>query len=94
MKTSITTKKINTLVCLDENVKRSAQKAAESINLPLSSIVNNYLYHFGKNKELAFEYPSPKLLAMIEESRKDIKKGNVSPKFKSAKEAEAAGYSA
>jgi antitoxin component of RelBE/YafQ-DinJ toxin-antitoxin module len=87
MKTSLTTKKINTLVRLDENVKRSAQKAAESINLPLSSIVNNYLYHFGQNKELAFEYPSPKLIAMLEESRKEIKKGEVSPKFKNAKDA-------
>lgn len=87
MKTATTSKKISTLLRLDETVKKDAQKAAESINLPLSVIVNNYLYHFGKNKELAFEYPSPKLIAMIESSLNDMEKGDVSPKFTDAKDA-------
>lgn len=87
MKTATASKKISTLIRLDEAVKKSAQKAAESINLPLSVIINNYLYHFGKNKELAFEYPSPKLIAMIESSLKDVEKGDVSPKFSNAKDA-------
>ncbi len=87
MNTTHKTRKVNTLISLDAQVKKSAQKAAESIDLPLSSIVNNYLYHFGKNKELAFEYPSPRLVAMIEESMTDVKRDKVSPAFKSAKDA-------
>ncbi len=87
MKTLHKAKKINTLISLDESIKKSAQKTAESLDLPLSTIVNNYLYHFSRNKELAFEYPSPKLVAMIEESRKDVKEGNVSPTFTNAKDA-------
>ena len=85
--TLVKSKKINALFRLDTNIKHKAQKAAESINLPLSTIVNNYLYHFSNNKELAFEYPSPKLIAMIEASEKDLKKGHVSPVFKNTKEA-------
>jgi antitoxin component of RelBE/YafQ-DinJ toxin-antitoxin module len=82
-----TPKKINTLLRLDTSVKHRAQKVAESINMPLSTIVNNYLYHFAKNKELAFEYPSPKLIKMIEESENDLQKGNVSPVLADAKSA-------
>lgn len=80
-------KKINTLFRLDTSVKHKAQKVAESINMPLSTIVNNYLYHFSNNKELAFEYPSPKLIKMIEESEKDCKNGHVSPTFTNAHDA-------
>lgn len=80
-------KKINTLFRLDTSVKHKAQKVAESINMPLSTIVNNYLYHFSNNKELAFEYPSPKLIKMIEDGESDYKKSHVSPTFKSAHDA-------
>lgn len=80
-------KKINALFRLDTSVKHKAQKVAESINMPLSTIVNNYLYHFSNDKELAFQYPSPKLIKMIEESKKDLKKCDVSPTFSSAKDA-------
>lgn len=86
MKT-VTTKKINTLLRLDTSVKHKAQKMAASINMPLSTIVNNYLYHFSNNKELAFEYPSPKLIKMIEESEDDLKNGCVSPVFTDTKSA-------
>lgn len=80
-------KKINTLLRLDTSVKHKAQKMAESINMPLSTIVNNYLYHFSNNKELAFEYPSPKLIKMIEDADTDLKKGHVSPVLTDAKSA-------
>jgi antitoxin component of RelBE/YafQ-DinJ toxin-antitoxin module len=80
-------KKINALFRLDTSVKHKAQKVAESINMPLSTIVNNYLYHFSHNKELAFEYPSPKLLKMIEDGEKDFKNGAVSPTFTTTKDA-------
>lgn len=80
-------KKINALFRLYTNVKHRAQKVAESINMPLSTIVNNYLYHFSHNKELAFEYPSPKLIKMIQESEQDYKKGDVSPTFTTTKDA-------
>jgi antitoxin component of RelBE/YafQ-DinJ toxin-antitoxin module len=86
-KISVKSKKISTLISLDSNVKQKAQKVAESINMPLSTIVNNYLYHFSRNKEIAFEYPSPKLIKMIEDGKKDFKKGNVSPAFSSTKDA-------
>ncbi len=80
-------KKVSTLFRLDTSVKQKAQKAAEDINMPLSTIVNNYLYHFSRNKELAFEYPSPKLIKMIEGSEKDCKEGEMSPVFTSTKDA-------
>lgn len=84
---TVKAKKINALFRLDTNVKYKAQKVAESINMPLSTIVNNYLYHFGNNKELAFEYPSPKLIKMIEDADIDLKKGCVSPVLKDTKSA-------
>jgi antitoxin component of RelBE/YafQ-DinJ toxin-antitoxin module len=87
MKTDNKIKKVSTLISLDESVKKSAQKTAESLDLPLSTIVNNYLYHFSRNRELAFEYPSPKLIALVEESKKDMKKGDISPVFTNAKDA-------
>lgn len=87
MKTKVREKKVSTLVRIDERVKREAMKAAESINLPLSTIINNYLYHFSKNKELAFKYPSPRLIAMIEESVEDADKNETSPSFSNASDA-------
>ena len=75
------TDRVNTLVRLDREVKKRAQEAARSIDIPLSSIVNNYLNYFSTHKEIAFEYPSPHLIRMIEEAKEDMRKGNVSPVF-------------
>ncbi len=79
--------KINTLLRLDRDVKIRAQKAALSINLPLSSVVNNYLLYFGEHPEHAFEYPSKKMIKMIDSSRKDLKSKKMSPAFDNAKDA-------
>ncbi len=87
MKTTTTSKKVSVHILLDKKVKRDAEKAAKSIKLPLSSIVNNYLYYFSKNKDVAFEYPSPKLVAMIKRTEKEIKMGMVSPGFTNADDA-------
>ncbi len=74
METKSATRKTTALFSLDVEVKEKAQKAAKKIDLPLSSIVNNYLYHFNQNTDLVFEYPSPKLIKLIKEAKGDIKK--------------------
>jgi antitoxin component of RelBE/YafQ-DinJ toxin-antitoxin module len=81
------TLKINTLFRIDAKVKRAAQKAAADVDMSLSSVVNNYLYHFAQNREIAFEYPSPKLVRMIRKSEDELKRGEVSPRFNNAKDA-------
>ena len=80
-------KKINTLFSIDVRVKKDAQRAASRIDIPLSSIVNNYLYYFSRVAETALEYPSPRLVRAIESARKNVKDGDVSPSFTNAHDA-------
>lgn len=74
----------------DKDVKESAQKVAQDLGIPLSTIINAYLKQFIRNKSVYFS-SSPKvstefenLLGSIE---KDVKnKKNISNGFSSVNE--------
>ncbi|MFA6552684.1 MAG: DUF6364 family protein [Candidatus Paceibacterota bacterium] len=76
----------------DKDIKIKAQKTAKKIGLSLSSIVNAYLRHFVKTKEVHFSAEhgfrmTPALGKTLREVENDLKVGkNLSPSFSSARE--------
>ena len=77
----------------DKDIKIKAQKTAKKIGLPLSSIMNAYLRHFVKTKEIYFSAePSYRMTPQLEKTiatvRKDLKAGrNISKPFQNMEEA-------
>ncbi|TSC66714.1 MAG: Uncharacterized protein CEO21_97 [Microgenomates group bacterium Gr01-1014_80] len=75
----------------DPEVKLKAQKVAKEIGVSLSSLLNAWLRDFIRTKTVTFstrnETPSQYLIDSIKQAEKDIKEGNVSPAFKTGKEA-------
>ncbi|MBU0618739.1 type II toxin-antitoxin system RelB/DinJ family antitoxin [Patescibacteria group bacterium] len=75
----------------DAAIKDKAQKIAEKLGLSLSAVINGYLRQLIRTKSVSFsitEQPTDYLLKTLEESKKDIKKGFVSPAFDNAKDAD------
>jgi addiction module RelB/DinJ family antitoxin len=74
----------------DPKVKQEAQKTAAELGFSLSSIVNGFLREFVKTKTIHFsvhdEIPSPYLQELMRRAEENLKKGNTSPKFKTADE--------
>ena len=83
MNTSMITIKI------DPVTKRKAQAVAKKMGLSLSVVVKGYLAQVIRTKTAVFtdEIPNKYMIKALEESRKDVKEGFVSPSFKTAKEA-------
>ncbi len=74
----------------DSKVKFEAQRIAEKMGLTLSDLLNGYLREVVKVKRVAFsasEEPSKRLIRSLEEARKELKEGWVSPAFDTAGEA-------
>lgn len=75
----------------DKEVKENAQKAAKDLGLTLSDVINAALRNFIRTREVVFsDTPkmTPELEKRLEEVEEDIKHNrNLSPKFKTAKEA-------
>lgn len=75
----------------DREVKKNAQKAAKDLGLTLSDVINASLRNFIKTREVIFsDIPqmTPELEKLVEKVEEDIKHNrNLSPKFKTAKEA-------
>ena len=76
----------------DKEVKKTAQKIAADLGLPLSSVINAYLKQFIRDKGISVSVSEPRLKpeveALYEKIHKDIKEGkNLSPAFSDAKEA-------
>lgn len=74
----------------DKKVKEDAQKIAQDLGLPLSTIINAYLKQFIRNKSVYFS-SSPKMSVGLEKLlssvEKDIKnKKNISKSFSSVNE--------
>lgn len=66
--------------------KKEAQEVAEALGLSLSAVINGFLTHMIKTKTVVFsdsEEPSEYLIKALEQSKKDIKEGWVSPTFDS-----------
>lgn len=75
----------------DKETKEKAQKLAEELGVPLSTVINVYLRQFIRTREFSFSLAysmSPDLEKIIAEAEKDIaEEKNLSPTFKNAKDA-------
>lgn len=72
-------------------VKTQAQEIAEKLGLSLSAVINAFLRQLIRTKKVSFdlsEEPTDYLLKSLKVSKKDIKKGFVSPAFNNAKDAD------
>ncbi len=77
----------------DKEVKRNAQKAAKDLGLTLTDVINASLRNFIRTREVIFsDIPqmTPEFEKILGPIMEDIKNGsNLSPAFKTAKEANA-----
>ncbi len=75
----------------DKEVKENAQRAARDLGLTLTDVINASLRNFIRTREVIFsDIPqmTPELEKRLEKVEEDIKYNrNMSPKFKTAKEA-------
>ncbi len=84
---------MNTLVNVkvDPQTKRKAQKVAEELGFSLSALINAYLKQLVRTKTVNFstleENPSEFMLKTLKQSKEEIGKGEISPKFDNADEA-------
>ena len=72
----------------DKKLKASAQKVAEKIGVPLSTVMNSFLKQFVSEESVTFSVltykPSASLIKIIEEAREDYLKGDFFGPFDSA----------
>ncbi len=73
----------------EEKTKQEAQQLAKKLGISLSTVLNNYLKQFVRTKIVVFsaEEPSEYLLESLQKSEKQLKSGNTSPTFETAKAA-------
>lgn len=75
---------------IDPQTKKEAQKTAEALGMPLSTIIKAFLKQFVRTQSLTFslydEEPSEFLKNIIQKAEEDYKKGNTSPHFKKAED--------
>ena len=76
---------------IDPQTKKEAMATADALGVPLSVVIKAFLKQFIRTKTVTFsirdEEPSQYLIDSIKQGEKDIKEGNVSPAFKTGKEA-------
>jgi len=74
----------------EPKIKEEAQKTAQELGFSLSSILNAFLRQLVKTKTIHFsvekENPSKYLIGLLRQAKADLKKGETSPKFKTAEE--------
>jgi addiction module RelB/DinJ family antitoxin len=73
----------------DEATKSRAQKVANQIGIPLSNLLNAYLYELANTGSVHFTTSEPmteKMEKLIEEAEKEIAAGEVSGPFESLEE--------
>ena len=74
----------------EPKIKEEAQKTAQELGFSLSSILNAFLRQLVKTKTIHFsieeEKPSKYLVGLLRQAEADLKKGETSPKFKTAEE--------
>lgn len=75
----------------DQEVKKNAQEAAQELGLTLSDIINASLRNFIRTRQVIFSdtpVMTPELEKLLDKVEEDIKHNrNLSPEFKTAKEA-------
>ena len=75
---------------IQPEVKIKAQEVASELGISLSSLINAFLRHLVKTKQVTFsldEQPSKYLLKILKESKRDIQAGRASPVFDNADDA-------
>jgi antitoxin component of RelBE/YafQ-DinJ toxin-antitoxin module len=74
----------------EAELKKKAQKKAESLGMSLSNVLNAYLRKFLRVKDVDFVeeelVPTPYLEKILRESEKEMKEGYVSPSFSDPEE--------
>lgn len=77
-------------VRVDSLTKREAQEIADRLGFSLGSLMKAFIKQLVREKRVSFglsEEPSKYLMRSITESKKDIKKGWVSPEFDNTEDA-------
>ncbi|MBI4035842.1 type II toxin-antitoxin system RelB/DinJ family antitoxin [Candidatus Daviesbacteria bacterium] len=75
---------------ISPSMKEKAQEVAEKLGFSLSALIKAYVKQLIKTKRVDFnleEKPSQYFIDSIKRAEKDIKEGNMSPDFKTGKEA-------
>ncbi|MDO8657271.1 MAG: type II toxin-antitoxin system RelB/DinJ family antitoxin [Candidatus Levybacteria bacterium] len=75
---------------VDLKTKKEAQRIAEEIGVPLSTLLKSYIKQLIRTKRVSFdvsEEPSEYLLKAIRESEEDLEKNEASPIFDDPKKA-------
>lgn len=79
---------------IDKEIKKRAKANAESLGIPLSTLINMYLKDFSTTGHIEFQveqFPAekmtPKLEKLLEEVEKEIANGEVSPAFDNVEDA-------
>jgi len=75
---------------MNPDIKERAQEVANKLGFSLSTLIKAYVKQLIKTKRVDFsleEKPSQYLIDSIKRAERDIKEGNVSPGFKTGKEA-------
>ena len=75
---------------MNPDIKERAQGVAHKLGFSLSALIKAYVKQLIKTRRVDFsleEKPSQYLIDSIKRAERDIKEGNVSPGFKSGKEA-------
>src|SRR5882672_8010520 len=75
----------------DKRLKEAAQKAAKSMGIPFSAVMNQYMREFVEQQEIKFSAkhynPTPYLRRILDQGEKDLKRGKNIKTFNSVKEA-------
>jgi len=77
-------------VKVNPELKNQAKNLADELGFSLSSLVNACLKQMVRSRSVSFsvrEEPTPYMLKLLEESKKDIKAGRISPTFSNAEDA-------
>jgi addiction module RelB/DinJ family antitoxin len=78
---------------INSKTKKLAQKIADDLGFSLSALINAYLKQLIRTKTVNYstleENPSEYMLDSLKEAEEEIKRGEISPKFKNAEEATA-----
>lgn len=88
MQTKDNTKTLLTIK-VDKKLKKSAQKIAEEIGIPLGTFINMTLKQFVRDKELNFVggyTATPALARSLEQAEKEISRGDIGGKASSLNE--------
>lgn len=75
---------------INSDMKEKAQEVANKLGFSLGTLIKAYVKQLIKTKQVHFnleEKPTQYLIDSIKRAEKDIKEGNVSPGFKTGKEA-------